>query len=60
MLINKQIGTESLAKRLNLLLIKFKRKLTKLRVRSRLQLVSSMLKKRSTSILAIPDCNHCY
>jgi hypothetical protein len=43
---SKRIGTESLAKRLNLLLIRSKRKLTKLRMRSRLQLVDNMFKKR--------------
>jgi len=43
---SKRIRTESLAKRLNLLLIRSKRKLTKLRVRSRLQLVDNMFKKR--------------
>jgi hypothetical protein len=43
---SKQIGTESPAKRLNLLPIRSKRKLTKLHVRSKLQLVGNMLKKR--------------
>jgi len=45
-LTSKRIRTESLAKRLNLLLIRSKKKLTKLHVRSKLQLVDNMLKKR--------------